>query len=140
MEVKTDIEYNRPLPDMDGVSEVYWKGAAEGRLLIQRCTTCSKLQFYPRGLCIHCGGEPEWIEASGKGTVHTFTVIRQYHASPFKEKLPYVVAIIELEEGVRMMGNITDCDVDAVRIGMGVEAYAVNVAEEGIAVPFWRLR
>lgn len=139
MEVRTDTDYDRPLPDMDGVSETYWKAAAEGRLLIQRCTNCDKHQFYPRGLCIRCGGEPEWVEASGKGTEYTFTMIRQYHAPPFKEKLPYIVAIIELEESVRVMGNITDCDVDAVSTGMPVEAYAVKVEEEGIGVPFWRL-
>jgi hypothetical protein len=56
---------------------------------------------------------PEWAEASGRGTVHTYTVVRQYGAPPFKDELPYVVAVIELDEGVKMIGNVTGCAVDA---------------------------
>jgi len=84
-----------------------------------------------------CGSDPEWERASGRGTVHTFTVIRQNHARPFRDELPYVVAMVELDEGVRMMGNITDCAIDQVRIGMPVEVHMVQ-AEPGVGVPFWR--
>ena len=61
---------------------------------------------------------PEWHDASGKGTVHTFTIIRQNHAKPFREQLPYVVAMVELDEGPRMMSNVIDCDVADVHIGL----------------------
>jgi uncharacterized protein len=87
-------------------------------------------------VCASCGETPEWEEASGDGVVHTFTIVRQNGAKPFNAELPYVVAMIELPEGPRMMGNVTGCDPEAVTVGMAVRAYAVKV-EDGVAVPFW---
>lgn len=136
-----DRAYEGPLPDPDAVAVPWWKAAGEGRLLFQRCPSCAHAQFYPRALCTHCAATPEWQEASGRGKVHTFTVVRQMGAKPFRERLPYVVAMIELEEGVRMMTNVTDCPVEEVRIGMAVEAYALAAElPDGsrIGVPFWR--
>ena len=69
--------------------------------------------------------------------VHTFTIVRQYGQAPFKGELPYAVAMVELGEGVRMMGTVTGCPVESVRIGMPVESYAVECGD-GMAVPFWR--
>jgi uncharacterized OB-fold protein len=88
-------------------------------------------------MCTACAAEPAWIEASGRGTVHTFTVIRQNWGEPFKSLLPYVVAMVDLDEGVRMMANVTDCAPDDVRVGMAVEAYTVKV-EDGLGIPFFR--
>jgi uncharacterized OB-fold protein len=133
----TDVAWERPLPEPDPISSVYWAAAAEGRLLIQRCTTCGRHQHYPRALCARCAGEPEWLTASGIGTVYTFTVVRQYGMPPFKAMVPYVVAMIELPEGPRIMGNVTDCDPDSVSIGMPVEMYAL-VADAEVGVPMWR--
>ncbi len=127
----------RPLPRPDPVSKTFWDGCRDGRLLIQRCPSCGHRQFYPRALCTACGQTPEWEQASGRGTVHTFTVIRQNYAKPFRDLLPYVVAMIELEEGPLMMGNLTDCDVDAVRIGSPVEVW-FDPADEDTAIPYWR--
>jgi uncharacterized protein len=127
----------RPLPQPDNVSAPYWEGAAEGRLLVQQCPACGHRQFYPRALCTACAATPEWIEVSGRGTVHTFTVIHQNWSRPFKDELPYVVAMVDLDEGVRMMANVTDCAPDAVRIGVAVEAYTVKV-DEGLGIPFFR--
>ncbi|MGO9456933.1 MAG: Zn-ribbon domain-containing OB-fold protein [Acidimicrobiales bacterium] len=127
----------RPLPDADMLSAGYWDAARHGELRIQECPACRHRQFYPRFLCTECGGTPEWMAASGRGTVHTFTVVRRNLAPPFDRLTPYVVAVVELDEGPRMMGNVTHCDPDRVRIGMEVTAYAV-VADEGIGVPFWR--
>ena len=127
----------RPLPQADNVSEPFWSAAAEGKVLYQECPACSHRQFYPRAMCTNCAADPEWREASGRGTVHTFTVIRQNWAPPFADELPYVVAMVELAEGVKMMTNITDCDPDTVHIGMAVEAYTVKV-EDGLGVIFWR--
>ena len=129
-------QWERPLPRPDNVSKPFWEAASRGELLIQRCPSGHR-QFYPRAVCRVCGSDPEWERASGRGTVHTFTVIRQNHARPFRDELPYVVAMVELDEGVRMMGNITDCAIDQVRIGMPVEVHMVQ-AEPGVGVPFWR--
>lgn len=137
MDVKRDVAYERPLPEPDAVVAPFWRAAAEGELWFQRCDACGHRQFYPRAVCLACGATPGWETASGRGTVHTFTVIRQYGQEPFASELPYVVAMIELDEGVHMMGNVTDCDPEAVHIGMPVEAYAV-LAEEETGVVFWR--
>ena len=90
----------------------YWAGArARASCSIQECPTAGHRQFYPRALCTACGGEPRVVdERSGRGTIHTFTVIRQYGMPPFRDELPYVVAMVELPEGPLIMGNVTDCD------------------------------
>ena len=136
MEVRND-DYDKPIPAPDETGRPFWEGAAQGELRVQRCTDCGHRQHYPRKICTRCGGDPVWEPASGRGQVYTFTVVRQYGMPPFRDELPYVVAMIELEEGVRMMGNITDVDPDEVKIGMPVEAYAI-IAEEGIGIPCWR--
>ena len=137
MDVVRGTSWKKPLPEHDPVFAPFWEAAADGRLLYQECPACGNRQFYPRALCTACGADPAWAEASGRGTVHTFTIVRQYGAPPFKDELPYVVAVIELDEGVKMIGNVTDCAVDAVFVGMAVEAYAVEAAER-VGVPFWR--
>ena len=137
MEVVRVGEWSKPLPELDGVSREFWQAASEGRLLYQRCPRCDHRQFYPRALCTACAESPEWAEASGRGRVHTFTIVRQFGGKPFRDELPYVVAMIDLEEGVRMMGNLTGLSVDEVRIDMPVEAYAL-LAEPGVGVVYWR--
>lgn len=130
-------EWGKPLPQPDNVSGPYWQAAAEGRLLIQECPKCHHRQWYPRALCTACAADPEWLECSGRGTVHTFTVVRQFGMKPFRDELPYVVAMVDLEEGPRIMGAVTDCDPDDVRIGMGVEVHFLKAADD-IGVPYWR--
>jgi uncharacterized protein len=138
IDVRTE-SWTKPLPALDPVSEVFWSGAAEGRLMVQRCGSCGQYQYYPRALCLACGSDPEWEEVSGRGRVYTFTVIRQNGASAFRGETPYVVAMIDLEEGARMMGNITGCPVDEVYVGMSVGAYAVQ-AEPGVGIVQWEPR
>jgi uncharacterized OB-fold protein len=129
--------YQRPVPAPDNVTTPYWEACSRGELIIQRCPSCGERQFYPRAMCKTCGETPEWETASGRGTVHTYTIIRQNYSKPFRELLPYVVAIVELEEGVRMMGNVLDVAPEDVRIGMPVEV-TFEQAGENIGVPFWR--
>lgn len=129
--------WQRPLPETDPVSERYWAAAAEGRLLIQRCAACGHRQHYPRAVCTACGATPEWEEASGRGTVYTYTIVRQYGMPPFDALVPYVVAMIDLVEGPRLMSNVVDCAPEEVHIGMEVEA-VMRIAEPGVGVPFFR--
>ena len=136
LEVRSTDDWSRPLPALDNVSSTFWSAAAEGRLLIQHCAQCGAYQFYPRAMCTVCGTDTEWVEASGQGTVYTFTVIRQNGSEPFRSELPYVVAMIALQEGPRMMGNVTGCPVEEVTVGMAVQAYIAS-AEPGTGVPFW---
>ncbi|MSO18011.1 MAG: Zn-ribbon domain-containing OB-fold protein [Acidimicrobiia bacterium] len=134
--VRSATEFLKPLPDPDAISSEYWRAATEGRLLIQECPTCGHRQWYPRALCTECSSDTQWLECSGLGTVNTFTIIRQYGMQPFKQELPYIVAMIELVEGPLVMGNITDCDVETVRIGDPVLVWFLKI-EEGIGIPYW---
>ena len=125
----------RPAPTPDADSAPYWAAAHDGRLLVQRCTACGHTQLYPRDRCLVCRGPVEWVEASGRGTVYSFTVIRQNYSRPFRDWIPYVVALVDLEEGPRVMTNIVECEPDAVRIGMAVRARFEPVSDEaGIAL------
>ena len=128
---------DRPVPLPDNVSRPYWEAAGRGELLYQECPQCGQRQLYPRALCTSCAGTPEWRTASGRGSVYTFTVIRQNWAEPFREMLPYVVAMVELAEGPRLMSNVTDCAPEDVHVGMPVEAWFLPV-EEGVALPQFR--
>ncbi|MCU1428976.1 MAG: hypothetical protein JWL83_2976 [Actinomycetia bacterium] len=102
----------------------FWEGARRGELRIQRCNTCGLHQHYARILCSHCSSlDLAWVTASGKGTVHSFTVIRQNGVPPFKDRLPFVVALVELAEpGARMLATMPECAPEDARIGMPVEA------------------
>lgn len=139
MEVRKAAEWKKPIPAPDEIEAPFHEAAARGELLYQRCPDCDHVQFYPRGLCTACGATSAWAVASGLGEVYTFTIIRQTHSAVFKDEVPYVVAMVELAEGVKMMGNVTDCTVDEVRVGMAVEAYAIEFAD-GMALPYWRPR
>lgn len=131
-------EYNRPLPVPDGDTAPYWEAAREGRLMIQRCGGCDRHVFYPRSICPHCGSvELEWVQASGRGTVYSYTVVHRAPSPAFKEDVPYVVALIDLDEGVRMMSNILAPPGD-VKIGARVEVVFDPVTPE-ITLPKFRL-
>jgi uncharacterized protein len=127
----------RALPAPDNASRHYWQSAADGQLVVQRCTTCGEFQFYPRALCVACAGETEWVDASGRGTLYTYTIIRQNRSPAFAALSPYAVGIVELEEGVRMMSNIVDCDVERLTVGMALEVVLVKAADD-VGLPFWR--
>jgi uncharacterized OB-fold protein len=102
----------------------FWEGARRGELRIQHCTTCGKHQHYPRFLCSHCGKQTlEWITASGLATIYSFTVVRQNGVPPFSERLPFVVAVVDLDEdGARMIGALPKLDPEQARVGMRVRA------------------
>jgi hypothetical protein len=126
----------RILPVPDPISEPYWTATTRGELLIQYCPACDRFEFYPRPFCRQCAGDLTWRQASGRGTIYSFTIVRQSRTPPFDQLVPYVVALVDLDEGPRMMTNIVDCDADSVTIGQRV---AVDFAGEveGIALPFF---
>jgi uncharacterized protein len=113
-------------------SEPFFEAAKGGKLLVQTCTACGEYQFYPRKICIHCGSsDVAWAEASGRGSVHTYTVIHQQGMPGWRDEVPYVAAVIDLDEGVRMTSNVVDVDPADVRVGMPVE---VTFVDEGAYV------
>jgi uncharacterized OB-fold protein len=108
----------KPQPEVTNLNRPYWEAAAQHRLLIQRCTGCGRKTQVATALCPECGGDLEWIEASGRGTLYTFTVFRQPYHPAFVDDVPYNVAIVELEEGPLMLTSVEGCECDALAIGM----------------------
>jgi uncharacterized OB-fold protein len=100
-------------------------------LVVQRCDECGQYQLYGRALCTHCGGPVSWVDASGRGTVYSYTVIRQNYQRPWRDMIPYVVALVDLEEGPRLMTNIVGCDPESVTVGMPVRARFEPAGEPG---------
>jgi uncharacterized OB-fold protein len=116
-------------PIVDGFTAPFWQAASEGALLIKRCRACGEAHWYPRPFCPHCGGETtDWVRASGCGTIYSFTVTRK--AGP----VPYVLAYVTLDEGVTMLTNLVDAEIEALHIGQRVQV-AFRTAEGGGAVP-----
>ena len=129
---------HRPLPDTRNAGEKFWIAAADGALLVPKCNACSRTFWHPRPRCPHCGSaNVGWIRGTGGGTVFTFTVVRQSGDPYFKSKLPYAVAMIELDEEVRVMSNIVETPLEALHIGMRVEV-VFEAASAGIAIPLFR--
>jgi uncharacterized protein len=125
----------RPVPGPDADSAPYWAAAREGRLVVQRCDSCGHVQLYGRAVCTECWGDVSWVEASGRGEVASWTVIRQNYSRPFRDWIPYVVALVDLEEGPRLMTNIVGCEPEEVTMGMKVVARFEELTPEvGIAL------
>ncbi|HZP40124.1 MAG TPA: Zn-ribbon domain-containing OB-fold protein [Candidatus Binatia bacterium] len=123
--------YEKPLPRIDEESRGWWEGLARHELWLQRCRDCGTTRFYPRAVCPSClSSATEWVRARGRGTVYSFTVTHQNQAPGFRGELPYVLAIVELDEGPRLMTNIVGCAPDAVRIGLPVEVVFEDVTPE----------
>lgn len=113
----------KPLPQETETSADYWASARKGVLAIQRCSDCKTLRHYPRLVCDNCLSlDSEWVEASGNGTLHSWTVAHHPFHPGFVDEVPYVLATVDLEEGPRALGVLDDATgADLVR-GMSVKA------------------
>ncbi len=131
-------EWKKPLPTISGETRPYWEACRRGELLVQQCDACQAYQFYPRGICSACwSNEVRWVRSSGRGRVWTFTVTRQNRTPGFAEEVPYVLALVELEEGVKMFTNVVECDPGDVAIGMPVEVTFIRATDQ-VSVPFFK--
>ena len=120
-----------PAPEPNPETKPFWDAAAEGKLLIKRCRACGEAHYYPRALCPHCfSAETAWQEAKGEGTIYSYSVVRR------GASVPYAIAYVTLAEGVTMMTNIVDCDLDTVRIGQRVRV-VFKPSEGGPPVPMF---
>lgn len=110
-----------PQPISNADSAPYWEAANDGRLVLQKCDACDHVFFMPRHLCPECWSDQKsWIDAEGTGTVHSFSVIHRAPLPAFRADVPYVVALIDLIEGPRMMSNIVGDEALDVEIGSPV--------------------
>jgi len=128
-----------PEPIVNADSAPYWGAAREDQLKIQKCGDCGALRFFPRYLCTECGSDnTEWTEVSGRGTVHSFTIVHRAAFPEFQAITPYVVALIDLDEGPRMMTNIVGEDALEVEIDDAVEVCFETRGTDGAKVPQFR--
>jgi uncharacterized OB-fold protein len=136
--LKTERTLPAPPPLVNVETKAFWDATAEGKLLLPRCKQCSTVIWYPRAFCPECASfDIEWIEASGRGTVYSYTINRRGQGD--YRDLAYVVAYVELEEGPRVLTNIVDCPPDSVKIGQDVEL-VFHPTSAGPALPRFRPR
>jgi len=112
----------RDVPTVDDDTRPFWDAAREGRFLIARCRACGTAHHYPRPFCPSCWSDDvAWEQASGRATLYTYSTVFVNDLSPFAQRLPYIAAVVDLEEGPRVMTNLVDCTPDELRVGMAVE-------------------
>ncbi len=111
------VRYDLPTPEADTLE--FWEAAKEERLLIRRCEDCDAFSYYPRPFCPTCWSpRVVWHEASGDAELYTWSVIHNNDQPPFRDRVPYVAAVVDLAEGPRMITNVVDCEYADLRIGM----------------------
>lgn len=121
-----------------GRTREWWDSAALGVLLLQKCADCGAVQHYPRVLCIACWSEElSWVESGGAGRVWAFTVVHMPGHPWWKTEVPYTIAVVELDEGPRVMTRIVEVAPSRVRIGDKVQLVPVAVADLGTALPMF---
>jgi len=135
------LSYNKPIPPKGTHTLPFWEGTKAGKLMLPRCRDCNHVHWYPRHICPYCHSmNLEWIEASGRGTIHTFAV--QYMAyGGWAQEVPFVTAFIDLHEGDRMLTVLRGVDPkkpEEIRVGAAVKV-EFEQADDSTFIPFWRV-
>ncbi len=116
-------------PALNPGDQPYFDASAEGKLMLKKCNACGEHHHYPRALCPFCFSEKvEWVQAKGTGVIYTYSVTRRGGPTP------YCIAYVTLDEGVNMMTNIVDCDLDAIKVGQKVKV-GFKKTEGGFSMP-----
>lgn len=124
---------NIPEPAINEETKPFWEGTARKEFLLKKCIDCTEFHFYPRSKCPFCHSlNTEWVKSQGIGTIYSYSVVR-------RAKVPFVFAYVTLDEGVTVLTNIVECDVDALEIGHAVEAVFYETSE-GTFLPYFRPR
>ncbi len=128
-------DYKKPLPHLDEENRWFFEACARHQLVLQKCSSCGTVRFYPRALCPSCtSSKTDYVPASGRGRVYTFTVTYQNQAPGFRDELPYVMAYVELDEGPRILTNIINTPPGEVKIDLPVEVVFEDI-DENLAIP-----
>jgi len=123
------------VPKADALTEPYWQGAKDGKLLLQNCRSCGHIWHPPTPICPSCQAKNyEWRPASGRGTVHSFTIVHHAAHIAMAKRVPYLVALVTLEEGPRVVSGIMNRAEEAVQIGMSVTLTFEEISP-GIVLP-----
>jgi hypothetical protein len=135
---ETATQYAKPLPVLDGLAKEFYGWCKQGDLRFQRCTECGAWRHVPREMCAECGSwNWEWAKSTGRGTVFTWTVVARALHPAFQADTPYAPVVVEMDEGVRLLGSVVDCPPDQLRIGMPVEVIFEEATPE-ITLPRFR--
>ena len=119
-----------PAPMVNPETKAFFDAARQGKLMVGKCNACGETHYYPRAHCPFCfAGKTELVESKGNGTIYSYSVMR-------RAKPPYAIAYVALDEGVTMMTNIVDCDLNAIRIGQAVRV-VFKATEDGPPVPMF---
>ena len=127
-----------PVPQPE--SDFYWEKCKEGELWLRHCKSCDKTYFYPRDLCPMCfSRDTDWIQTDGKGTLHTFAIVHRGPTPAFRDKAPYVTAVVELQGGARMPTNLVEIEPDpeVIKCGMALEV-TFEKLDDNISLPMFR--
>ena len=128
-------DYKKPLPHLDEENRWFFEACARHELVLQKCASCGTVRIYPRALCPSCmSSKTDYLRASGRGRVYTFTVTHQNQAPGFRDELPYVMAYVELDEGPRILTNIINSPPGEVKIDLPVEVVFEDI-DENLAIP-----
>jgi len=124
-------KYLKPLPVIDEEMRPWWEALQRHELYVQKCRDCGDLRYHPRAQCTNClSPRTEWVRCSGRGKVYTFTATYQNQGAGFRESLPYIMAWVELEEGVKILTNLVECRPEEAKIGMPVEVVYEDVTPQ----------
>jgi uncharacterized OB-fold protein len=124
-------EYKKPVPIPNEASRPFYDGAREHRLMIQQCTTCGAVMWPVKSRCTNClNSTVTWVQASGRGTLYTFALMHQVYHPGFADEVPYNIAQVDLEEGLRVMSNIVGCSNTDLEIGMPLEVTFEDISDE----------
>jgi uncharacterized OB-fold protein len=126
------------LPTPDDTTRPFWEAAREGRFLIKRCRDCGRAHYYPRPFCPHCwSGAVDWEDASGRASLYTWSVVHQNDLPPWPQRVPYVAAVVDLDEGPRVMTNVVECEFERLTIDMALQV-TFRPASDEVTVPVFR--
>ena len=130
-------DYRKPIPVPSDESRPYWAGIREHRLLMPKCEACDKRWFPPSLHCPHCGSAKwNWEQVSGRGKIFSYVVYHRVYHPGFADEVPYAVAVIELEEGPRMLSNVVGLPPDDLRCEMPVEIVYDDITEQATIPKF----
>ena len=136
----TQIPEGKPVPEITEQTRPFWTGAKNRKLMMQKCERCGTLNFLPKPWCVECADRAlEWVEVKPTGSVYSYTVayVVMMNFPAWKNDLPLVMGIIDLDDGARMYGQVTGCSPEEVHIGMRVAAYFEDIGSDA-AIPKFR--
>ncbi len=131
-------EYDKPMPPLNRDSKPFWDSMKEHNMRLQRCAECGKIRHYPRPVCDHClSMEYDWVRATGKGKVHSWTISHHAFLPGFIADLPMTLVTVDLDEGVRICAQMRDCEPEKLSVDLPVEL-GYEDATSDLTLPVFR--